>query len=95
MGLVESLADLLGDAQKALSDLPTAGMTDISRVAWLERHLIQLVHELQSLLLDLQDGFSGAELGFDGDEAIERIGDLAVEISSLKSMIQVAKMLGR
>lgn len=95
MELSQCLSGLLEDAQKALSDLPGAGVAASPRVRWLERHLAHLISQLQSLMLDLEAGCSPLDLGFWGEEGEERMGDLAVEISSLKGMIQTARMIER
>lgn len=93
--LSQRLSGLLEDAQRSLSDLPNTGVAVSPRVLWLERHLAHLVSQLQALLLDIEAGCSLSDLGFFGEEGEERIGDLAIEISSLKGMIQTARMIER
>lgn len=95
MELSQCLSGMLEDAQRALSDLPKGAVASSPRVRWLERHLAHLVNQLQSLILDIEAGCSLSDLGFSGEEGEERIGDLAVEISSLKGMIQTARMIER
>ena len=94
MDLPQRLCGLLEDAQAALKGLPRAGVADSPRTLWLERQLAYLVSQLQALI-DIEAGCSLSDLGFFGQEGEERIGDLALEISTLRGMIQTARMIER
>ena len=97
MDFPQCLNVLLGDAQAAQKILPRAGVGvgDSPRTLWLDRQLAHLVSQLQALLIDIEAGFSLSDLGFSGQEGEERIGDLATEISTLKGMLQTARMMER
>jgi hypothetical protein len=95
MDLPQCLGVLLKDAQAALKGLPGTGMPVGPRLRWLERQLAYLVSQLQALQIDIEAGCSLSDLGFFGEEGEERMGDLAVEISTLRGMIQTARMIER
>ena len=95
MDLPQRLCGLLEDAQAALTGLPRVGVADSSRTLWLERQLVYLVSQLQSLVADIEAGCSLSDIGFFGQEGEERVGDLVLEISTLRGMIQTARMIER
>ena len=95
MDLQNALTLLLVDAQEILNVLPCSEKTCNFRLIWLERQLSHLVNQLQSLQVDIDAGCSLSDLGYFGEEGEERIGDLTLEISGLKGLIQTARMIER
>lgn len=81
-------------ASAVLDELPMSEAS--ARVLMLERLLRNVIANLQAMLADIEAGCSWAEMGIFGDNEISDILEgFETEISSLKSLIQTAKMLER
>ena len=97
MSLSKSVSDCLDMATAALQDLPGVDVAVMDEnVLWLTRQLANVVAELQAYLVDIEAGCSTSDFGFfNDDEFLEMLEDLSIEIGKLKSMIRVAKSLGK
>ena len=94
MDFHNELEERLQSAVGAMSDLSIADANP--RVLHLERLLRNVVANLQALLADVEAGCSLSEMGFFGDaDLTDALESFDVEINSLKSLLQTAKMLGR
>lgn len=92
MDFYNAFEDKLHSAVAVLNELPA--LDNNPRILHLGRLLRNVVSSLQALLADIEAGCSWSEMGFFGEgEVSEMVDDFNVEISSLKSLIQNAKML--
>ena len=94
MDFHNALEERLHSAQGALGDLSLADASP--RVMHLERLLRNVMANLQAMMADIEAGCSWSDMGFFGDaDLTDALESFDVEISSLKSLIQTAKMLER
>lgn len=94
MDFTVSLEEKLQSALAVLNELPNSDSN--SRVLHLERLLRNVVANLHAMLTDIEAGCSWMEIGFFGDDEVADVLDrFDLEISTLRSLIQSAKMLER
>ena len=94
MDFYNALEERLQSAKESMSELSLVDQNP--RILHLERLLRNVVANLQAMLADIEAGCSWSEMGFFGDaDLTDALESFDVEINSLKSLIQTAKMLGR
>lgn len=98
MDFAGCVTEQLSAAQTIAAGLVSGGRGPKSeRIEWLERQLQHMISELLALQADIESGWSfDASGGISGECEFEEImDDYKRSISSLKGMIQSAKMISR
>lgn len=99
MDIAADVLTQLDKAQEALNSTTSQAILPpivAQRMRWLEAQLKNIIVYLQALLADAESGLSiSSGQGMSDGDVQDMLGQIAADISNLKSMIQTQRMLAR